>query len=160
MAESTSFCSRCGVAIQDDANFCRACGARVQKLSVTPSQSPGREVPPPPLQVQSAPSVRAERSYLRDRRKVKAKEKARFWWFLALSVGIACVLSVALSTSVSWKFVFGVVALVDLVWIVFFRKRDHAFCTVQPSSSPWKVLTMRCNQRTFTKSARVRSSRR
>src|SRR6266540_206409 len=122
MTESPSFCSCCGASIQAAANFCHVCGARIRKLSVTTSQSPGREVRPPPLQVQSAPSVKAEQSYLRDRQEVKAKEKIRFWLLLAVSFGIACVLSVALSATVSWKFVFGVVMLVDLLWIFFSGK--------------------------------------
>src|SRR5262249_8826688 len=123
-----SFCSRCGTSLQADANFCHACGARVHKASATSSESPRPEPPSPPMQVQSEVSAAGEGSYLRDRQKLKTKEKARVWWLLALSFLIAFWLSVVLSTvlhtslSVSWKPIFGVVGLVDLVWIIFFRK--------------------------------------
>jgi hypothetical protein len=52
---SSKFCSLCGASIKADANFCHACGARVQKISVTPSESAAGKIPAPPQQIQSAP---------------------------------------------------------------------------------------------------------
>jgi uncharacterized membrane protein YdbT with pleckstrin-like domain len=46
-AQSTRFCSRCGVGIQPDANFCHACGAAVHKTEVPPAQFVARESPSP-----------------------------------------------------------------------------------------------------------------